>query len=86
MEGVTPNTATRTLFSFRTPEDLRQYALGSDADLGGNSSAHLDHHPDGYARFWGEMRLDVKAGLEGKLRSGYAGFRNKVGLLSFLRL
>lgn len=77
MEGVTPDTSPRTLFSFHTPEDLRQYALGSDADLGGNSSAHLEHHPDGYARFWGEMRLDVKAGLEGKLRPGYAGFRNK---------
>ncbi|KAB5595777.1 Complex I intermediate-associated protein 30 [Ceratobasidium theobromae] len=77
MEGVNPDTSARTLFSFRTAEDLQQYAVGSDGDLGGNSSAHLDHHPDGYARFWGEMRLDVKAGLEGKLRPGYAGFRNK---------
>jgi hypothetical protein len=81
MEGVNPNTSSRILFSFRTPEEIRQYAVGSDADLGGNSSAHLDFHPDGYARFWGEMRLDVKAGLEGKLRAGYAGFRNKVRLL-----
>ncbi|KAG8745126.1 hypothetical protein FRC10_008737 [Ceratobasidium sp. 414] len=78
MEGVNPNTASRTLFSFRTPDDLRQYAVGSDADIGGNSSAHLEHHPDGYARFWGDMRLDVKSGLEGKLRPGYAGFRNKI--------
>ncbi|KAG8683306.1 hypothetical protein FRC08_014361 [Ceratobasidium sp. 394] len=77
MEGVNPNTAPRTLFSFHTPSDLQQYAIGSDADLGGNSSAHLEHHPDGYARFWGDMRLDVKVGLEGKLRPGYAGFRNK---------
>ncbi|CAE6384959.1 unnamed protein product [Rhizoctonia solani] len=77
MEGLNPNVEPRTLFSFRTPQDLQQYALGSDSDLGGNSTAHLDHHPDGYARFWGDMRLDVKAGLEGKLRPGYAGFRNK---------
>jgi len=28
--------------------------------------------------FWGDMRLGVKAGLEGKVRGGYAGFRNKV--------
>jgi len=77
MEGVNPNTSSRTLFSFRTAAELRQYAIGSDADLGGNSTAHLDLHPDGYARFWGDMRLDVKAGLEGKLRPGYAGFRNK---------
>ena len=30
------------------------------------------------AKFWGDMRLGVKAGLEGKLRGGYAGFRNRV--------
>ncbi|ELU40466.1 complex I intermediate-associated protein CIA30 [Rhizoctonia solani AG-1 IA] len=77
MEGLSPNVEAKTLFSFRTPQDIQQYALGSDSDLGGNSTAHLDHHPDGYARFWGDMRLDVKAGLEGKLRPGYAGFRNK---------
>ncbi|CAE6435261.1 unnamed protein product [Rhizoctonia solani] len=77
MEGLSPNVEARTLFSFRTPQDIQQYALGSDSDMGGNSTAHLDHHPDGYARFWGDMRLDVKAGLEGKLRPGYAGFRNK---------
>lgn len=86
MEGVNPNTTSRTLFSFRTADELRQYALGSDADLGGNSTAHLDLHPDGYARFWGEMRLDVKAGLEGKLRPGYAGFRNKASLLVCVRV
>ncbi|KAH7341875.1 NADH:ubiquinone oxidoreductase complex I intermediate-associated protein 30 [Rhizoctonia solani] len=77
MEGINPNIEPRTLFSFRTPQDIQQYALGSDSDLGGNSTVHLEHHPDGYARFWGDMRLDVKAGLEGKLRPGYAGFRNK---------
>jgi len=27
--------------------------------------------------FWGDMRLGVKADLEGKIRGGYAGFRNK---------
>ncbi|KEP49302.1 complex I intermediate-associated protein CIA30 [Rhizoctonia solani 123E] len=77
MDGVNPDVAPRTLFSFRTAQDIQQFALGSDSDLGGHSTAHLDHHPDGYARFWGDMRLDVKAGLEGKLRPGYAGFRNK---------
>ncbi|CAE6466339.1 unnamed protein product [Rhizoctonia solani] len=61
MDGVNPDVAPRTLFSFRTAQDIQQFALGSDSDLGGNSTAHLDHHPDGYARFWGDMRLDVKS-------------------------
>ncbi|OBZ72682.1 Complex I intermediate-associated protein 30, mitochondrial [Grifola frondosa] len=28
-------------------------------------------------RFWGEMRLAVRVGMEGKIKSGYAGFRSK---------
>ncbi|KAI1797420.1 complex I intermediate-associated protein CIA30 [Ganoderma leucocontextum] len=28
-------------------------------------------------RFWGEMRLAVRHGLEGQIRAGYAGFRSK---------
>ncbi|KAI6025164.1 hypothetical protein BKA83DRAFT_4007878, partial [Pisolithus microcarpus] len=30
------------------------------------------------ARFWGEMRLDVRPELRGRIRGGYAGFRSKV--------
>lgn len=29
-------------------------------------------------KFWGEMNLGVRSGLEGKVRGGYAGFRSKV--------
>ena len=29
-------------------------------------------------KFWGEMRLAVRHGLEGQIRAGYAGFRSKV--------
>lgn len=29
-------------------------------------------------KFWGEMRLAVRSGLEGQIRGGYAGFRSKV--------
>ncbi|KAI0749841.1 complex I intermediate-associated protein CIA30 [Daedaleopsis nitida] len=28
-------------------------------------------------KFWGEMRLGVRSGLEGRIRGGYAGFRSK---------
>ncbi|KAI0663754.1 complex I intermediate-associated protein CIA30 [Cubamyces menziesii] len=29
-------------------------------------------------KFWGEMKLNVRPGLEGRIRAGYAGFRSKV--------
>ncbi|GLB40500.1 putative complex I intermediate-associated protein 30 (CIA30) [Lyophyllum shimeji] len=79
--------APRTLFTFNSPEDLQQFATGCDRDIGGTSTVHLDleespeiNAPIGRratGKFWGEMRLGVKSGLEGKLRGGYAGFRNK---------
>ena len=31
-------------------------------------------------KFWGDMRLRVQPAMEGKIRPGYAGFRNKVGM------
>ncbi|KAF5367029.1 hypothetical protein D9758_004017 [Tetrapyrgos nigripes] len=69
-----PSRAPRTLFSFKTPEDIQLFATGCDADVGGNSTVHLDlYQPSGkdkspYARFWGDMRLDVKPHAQGKLR------------------
>ncbi len=36
-------------------------------------------------RFWGEMSLSVRSGLEGQIRGGYAGFRSKVRrVMSFI--
>ncbi|KAG5653392.1 hypothetical protein H0H81_000779 [Sphagnurus paluster] len=80
--------APRTLFRFNSPEDVKQFATGCDGDIGGTSTVNLDleESPDvnasigrrATAKFWGEMRLGVKSGLEGKLRGGYAGFRNKI--------
>ena len=78
----------RTLFTFNSKEDVQQFATGCDADIGGMSTVHLelDESPEmnasigglSTAKFWGDMRLEVKSGLEKKLRGGYAGFRNKV--------
>jgi len=72
------------LASFDKADGVREFATGCDADIGGTSSVHLDYVADpaspngaGYAKFWGEMRLGVRQGLEGKLRSGYAGFHRK---------
>lgn len=76
----------RNLFTFHSQQDIQQFATGCDADIGGTSTVRLDlddsrkdasgQYPTG--KFWGEMRLGVRSGLEGKLRGGYAGFRNKV--------
>ena len=89
-----PCRAPRTLFRFNSQDDIDQFAIGCDADIGGTSTVHLERYQNekedtsmvgggGGARggtgvFWGDMRLGVKAGLEGKIRGGYAGFRNKV--------
>lgn len=75
-----PHRTRRTLFNFETDEDMRQFALGSDNDIGGMSTVHLDRKgPGGTARFWGNLSLAVQPGMERKLqKSGYAGFRNLV--------
>lgn len=77
-----------TLFTLNSRDDLSQYATGCDADVGGTSTVHLDLDDDvsrnepigktATAKFWGEMRLAVRSGLENRVRGGYAGFRNKV--------
>ncbi|KAF9561963.1 complex I intermediate-associated protein CIA30 [Agrocybe pediades] len=87
MRGVEgPVRSPRTMFSFNTPEDIKQYATGCDADIGGLSTVHLDLNTDPEVNrpigkpasgiFWGDMRLKVKPGFEKKIRGGYAGFRN----------
>jgi len=77
MNPVYHNSGNKELFAFRTPADLAQYVVGSDADIGGYSTAKLELDPVGHAKFWGELRTDVKPELRGKMKSGYAGFRNK---------
>ncbi|KXN91682.1 Complex I intermediate-associated protein 30, mitochondrial [Leucoagaricus sp. SymC.cos] len=88
MQGADPpSRAPRTLFTFNSQEDVNQIATGCDADIGGTSTAHFELNTNENVNssigrqatgvFWGDMRLGVKAGLEGKLRGGYAGFRNK---------
>jgi hypothetical protein len=90
MQGAdAPSRAPKTLFTFHSSTDIQEFVTGCDADIGGSSSVHLDLDPSSSpssptnagtptARFWGTMSLSVKPGLEGKIRAGYAGFRNKV--------
>lgn len=100
MQGADePSRMPKTLFTFNSPEDLQKFATGCDADIGGKSTVHLDLQPpvsaeekskageiaQPTARFWGEMSLDVRSGLEERIRGGYAGFRSKARTLpSFL--
>lgn len=89
MQGAdVPSRTPRVLFTFNSPEDIQQFATGCDSDIGGTSTVNftLDESTErndnigklATGRFWGDMRLEVKHGLEGKLRGGYAGFRNKI--------
>lgn len=78
MQGVAELGAPRVLFKYRSPEDIKRHVTGCDADIGGKSSVHLNLGPDGKARFWGDMRLEVPLGKEESMRSGYAGFRSRV--------
>ena len=95
MQGAEqPSRAPLTLFALNTPEAIKDYAYGCDADVGGTSTVHFDFDDDparrppgptptatsklGAARFHGHMRLAVRPPYEQNVRGGYAGFRNKV--------
>lgn len=83
-----PDLSAKTLYSFNSRDDMRMYATGCDADIGGNSTVNLDlddtsaHNAQikksATAKFWGDMRVDVKPQYQGRVRGGYAAFRNKV--------
>jgi hypothetical protein len=82
MQGVAEQGQPRLLYTYRSQEDIKQHVTGCDADIGGKSSVHLDLGLDGRARLWGDMRLEVPRGKEDTMRSGYAGFRSRVRLLT----
>ncbi|KDQ24536.1 hypothetical protein PLEOSDRAFT_32853 [Pleurotus ostreatus PC15] len=94
MQGAdAPSRAPRSLFTFNTPQDISQFATGSDSDIGGLSTVNFDfiedetvngpigRPPVGTGRFWGTMSLRIPstpaANKPRITRSGYAGFRNK---------
>ena len=87
-----PTRTAKTLLSFHTPQDMERLAVGSDADIGGMSSAQLGFDPEspnsagglGAGKFWGVLKLGIRGGNEGRLKSGYAGFKSKVRRLRYL--
>ena len=47
MQGAEqPSRAPLSLFAFHSPEAIKNYALGCDADVGGTSTVHLDFDDD----------------------------------------
>ncbi|KAH7106344.1 CIA30-domain-containing protein [Auriculariales sp. MPI-PUGE-AT-0066] len=80
MSGVDePERARRTLFKFATAEDISEFVVGSDQDIGGSSTAKLDlGGPMGTARLHGQLSLAIRPEFKSKImKSGYIGIRNK---------
>ena len=88
-----PDRTPMTLFTYNNKFDVSQIATGCAADVGGTSTVHFDLDESTAtedqskdrlaplrptARFWGTMSLGVRSQYQGKIRGGYAGFRNKV--------
>ena len=82
MSGVDdPSLTPKLLCSFNSQTALQQYAKGCDEDIGGYSTMNLtldESGPTPVGKFWGKMKLNVRPELQGKIRTGYAGFRSMV--------
>ncbi|KAJ7106490.1 complex I intermediate-associated protein 30-domain-containing protein [Mycena crocata] len=84
MEGAElPTRAPRLLYSFNTPAQTSGIVTGCDADVGGLSTVNfgLDTTSETEsvgrptAKFHGNLRLDVRPEMAGRINSGYAGFK-----------
>ncbi|KAI9207628.1 complex I intermediate-associated protein 30-domain-containing protein [Polychytrium aggregatum] len=64
------------LFGCNSVEELEQFTVGSDADIGGLSEAYWGLTQDNTGLFWGNLSTEVPPGLRIE-RSGYAGIRSK---------
>jgi len=73
---VAPSPKELDIISFATRKELGDFAVGSDADLGGRSTANLAITPTGSGLFSGNISTEIPDGYRLD-RAGYAGFRNK---------
>ena len=73
-----PSAASHLVYAINRTTRLADFATGCDADIGGKSECTLDLDEEGDGRFWGHVERDVRPEWRGKVRGGYAGFRNKV--------
>jgi NADH dehydrogenase [ubiquinone] 1 alpha subcomplex assembly factor 1 len=78
MQGAEqPSRAALTLFALNTPEAIKEYAYGCDADVGGTSTVHFDFDDDP-ARLPPHAHAHAQAG-KGKL-GGVARFHGHMRL------
>ncbi|KAJ3221616.1 hypothetical protein HK099_003312 [Clydaea vesicula] len=64
------------LLSCNSIENLQEWVVGSDADIGGNSEAYWGLTKSKHGIFWGTLSQEIPKGSNIK-HSGYAGFRSK---------
>ena len=65
-----------TLFRFNTKEELRQWIVGSDADIGGLSEAYWAHTTNNTALLYGRLSMELPP--QSRIdKSGYVGIRSK---------
>ena len=81
-EGIRAPMTPYSLLDFSDPETIQACKIMSDADIGGNSVASLDHIPKissqlAHARFYGSISTDLPRNRPQVQRTGYAGWRNK---------
>ena len=63
--------------ALNTKQDLDQWAIGCDKDIGGFSEASLELTSQGKGKFSGNISLELPANRE-IVQSGYAAIRSKV--------
>ncbi|KAF9435373.1 hypothetical protein BGZ76_006413 [Entomortierella beljakovae] len=72
----TPWNREMLLGSLKSQDDLKNWLVGCDKDIGGFSEAHLDVTKNNTGRFHGHLSLDLPEN-EGVEKSGYAGIMTK---------
>jgi Complex I intermediate-associated protein 30 (CIA30) len=83
MKGAeVPSQSFKSLYTFRSKEDLAGFVIGSDRDMGGASSAKLELNDEGRGIFRGSLRATVMTSKGGL--GGYAAFRSRVSCFPFL--
>lgn len=82
MEGIKAPTGPYRLLDFRDPDTIASCKTMSDGDMGGFSTVSLEHVPattvePAYARFHGNICLDLPRNRPDVQRTGYAAWRNR---------
>ncbi|RKP22947.1 NADH:ubiquinone oxidoreductase intermediate-associated protein 30 [Syncephalis pseudoplumigaleata] len=65
------------LFQFNKDTDLKQWIVGCDKDIGGQSTAAFELTAEGKARFHGNISLSLPLKRKEFVRSGYAAIRSR---------